>query len=108
MLEITPLRLVLSRHDSRFRQVALSADLLQHAGHDRLQVVEEIRSLGHEVAHSRPQGLDDQVLILQPGHQDGRHVMAGLFDPAEKIQAGRSLLEPLVQHDQLDRSVGDL
>ncbi len=64
VLELTPPRLVLARDDSRLGQLALGAHLIEYPAHDRLEVVEEIRGLGHEVAHSGPQGLDQQAFVV--------------------------------------------
>ncbi len=64
VLELAPPRFVLARDDPRLGQLALGADLIEHAGDDRLEVVEEIGGLGHEVAHAGAQGLDQQVLVL--------------------------------------------
>ena len=62
-------------------------DLVEHAGDDRLEVVEEVGRLGDEVAHAGPQGLDQQALLLHAGHQDRRHVVPGGLDLAEELQA---------------------
>jgi hypothetical protein len=104
----TPPLLVLPGDDPRLGQLALGADLVQDPGDDRFEVVEEVLGLGHEVAHSRPQGLDQQVLLLHAGHQDGRHVVAGRLDLAEELQPAGAGAELLVQDDQLDPALGDL
>ena len=76
MLELAAPRLVLAGDDSRLGQLALGANLVEHAGHDRFEVVEEVRRLGHEVAHAGAQRLDQQVLVVQAGHENGRDVVS--------------------------------
>ena len=87
VLELPPPLLVRPGDDPRLGQLALGADLVEHAGDDRLEVVEEVGRLGDEVAHAGPQRLDQQALVLHAGHQDRRHVVAGGLDLAEELQA---------------------
>ena len=63
--------------------------------------------LGDEVAHARPQRLDQQVLLLHAGDQDRRHVVPGGLDLAEELQAAGARGELLVEDDQVDPALGD-
>ena len=77
VLELAPPRFVLARDDSRLGQLALGADLIEHAGDDRLEVVEEIRRLGHEVAHAARRASISRFSSLSPVTR-----MAGTLWPA--------------------------
>ena len=108
VLQFPPTLLVLPGDEPRFGELALGADLIQDPGDDRLEVVEEILGLGHEVPHPRPQRLDDQVLLLHAGDQDRRHVVPGGLDLPEELQSAGAGGEVLVEDDQLDPALGDL
>ena len=62
-------------------------DLVEHAGYDRLEMVEETRRLGYEVADTGSQGLDQETVVLKPRDQDGRHVEAGVPAPGGRNRA---------------------
>ena len=48
-----------------------------------------------------------KLLVLEAGHQDGRHVVARVFDLPEEVQAALPRRKLLVEHDQLDSAGGD-
>ncbi len=106
VLELAAAGFAFAGQDARFGEVALGAHLADHAAHDRLEVIEKVGSLGDEVAHSRAQRLDEQILVLKTGDQDGGHILAGLFDLAEEVQAGQAGIELLVQDDEINASRG--
>src|SRR5262249_3104655 len=108
VLELAAALRILLGEDPRLGQLALDADLTQHTRHDGLEVVEEVRGLGYEVADPCPQRLDQQVFLLHARHEDGWHVMAGGLDLPEEFQAADARGELLIQDDQLDPALSNL
>ena len=87
VLELAAPELMFLRNQPRFGKVALGSHLAEHSAYDLLKMIEKVRCLGNEIAHSCPERLDQELFVLKAGHQDGGSVVACLPYLTEQVQA---------------------